>query len=34
MPVEVSHNAPKWGAPEDASANLALMEAARARAST
>ena len=27
--VEVSHNAPKWGAPEDASANLALMEAAR-----
>ena len=29
VPVEVSHNAPKWGAPEDASANLALMEAAR-----
>jgi N-acyl-D-amino-acid deacylase len=27
--VEVSHNAPKWGAPEDASANLALIEAAR-----
>ena len=27
--VEVSHNAPKWGAPEDASANLALMEQAR-----
>jgi N-acyl-D-amino-acid deacylase len=27
--VEVSHNAPKWGAPEDATANLALMEAAR-----
>jgi N-acyl-D-amino-acid deacylase len=29
VPVEVSHNAPKWGAPEDASANLALIEAAR-----
>jgi N-acyl-D-amino-acid deacylase len=28
-PVEVSHNSPKWGAPEDASANLALIEAAR-----
>ncbi len=28
-PVEVSHNAPKWGAPEDASANLALIEDAR-----
>ncbi len=28
-PVEVSHNAPKWGAPEDASANLALIEKAR-----
>jgi len=28
-PVEVSHNAPKWGAPEDASANLALIEEAR-----
>ena len=27
--VEVSHNAPKWGAPEDASANLELIEAAR-----
>lgn len=27
--VEVSHNAPKWGAPEGAAANLALMEAAR-----
>lgn len=29
VPVEVSHNAPKWGAPEDASANLALIEEAR-----
>jgi N-acyl-D-amino-acid deacylase len=29
VPVEVSHNAPKWGAPQDASANLALMEEAR-----
>ena len=28
-PVEVSHNAPKWGAPDDASANLALIEEAR-----
>jgi N-acyl-D-amino-acid deacylase len=28
-PVEVSHNAPKWGAPDDASANLALIEDAR-----
>lgn len=28
-PVEVSHNAPKWGAPEDASANLGLLEDAR-----
>ena len=28
-PVEVSHNAPKWGAPEDASANLGLIEEAR-----
>jgi N-acyl-D-amino-acid deacylase len=28
-PVEVSHNAPKWGAPEDASANLGLIEDAR-----
>jgi N-acyl-D-aspartate/D-glutamate deacylase len=27
--VEVSHNAPKWGAPEHASANLALIEQAR-----
>ena len=27
--MEVSHNAPKWGAPEDASANLGLIEAAR-----
>jgi N-acyl-D-amino-acid deacylase len=30
-PVEVSHNAPKWGAPEDAAANLGLIEQARAR---
>ena len=29
LPVEVSHNAPKWGAAADASANLALMQAAR-----
>jgi N-acyl-D-amino-acid deacylase len=29
IPVEVSHNAPKWGAPEDAAANLALIEQAR-----
>ncbi len=28
-PVEVSHNAPKWGAPDGASANLGLIEAAR-----
>jgi N-acyl-D-amino-acid deacylase len=28
--VEVSHNCPKWGAPEAAAANLALIEAARA----
>jgi N-acyl-D-amino-acid deacylase len=28
-PVEVSHNAPKWGAAEDAAANLGLIEAAR-----
>jgi len=28
-PVEVSHNAPKWGAPEDAAANLGLIEEAR-----
>jgi N-acyl-D-amino-acid deacylase len=27
--VEISHNAPKWGAPESAAANLALMERAR-----
>ncbi len=27
--VEVSHNAPKWGAPEGAAANLGLMEEAR-----
>ena len=31
LPVEVSHNAPKWGAADDAGANLALMEAARRR---
>jgi N-acyl-D-amino-acid deacylase len=31
LPVQVSHNAPKYGAPEDARANLALIEAARAR---
>jgi len=30
IPVEVSHNAPKWGAPEHASANLGLIESARA----
>jgi N-acyl-D-amino-acid deacylase len=29
--VEVSHNAPKWGAPEGAAANLALIEEARRR---
>jgi N-acyl-D-amino-acid deacylase len=29
VPVEVSHNCPKWGAREDASANLALIEEAR-----
>lgn len=28
-PVEVSHNAPKWGAPENAAANLGLIEEAR-----
>lgn len=28
-PVEISHNAPKWGAPEDAAANLGLIEEAR-----
>jgi N-acyl-D-amino-acid deacylase len=31
VPVQVSHNAPKYGAPHDASANLALIEAARAQ---
>jgi N-acyl-D-amino-acid deacylase len=31
VPVQVSHNAPKFGAPEDAHANLQLVEAARAR---
>lgn len=30
-PVQVSHNAPKWGAPEDAAANLGLIEEARRR---
>ncbi len=29
VPVEVSHNAPKWGAPDDAHANLAILEDAR-----
>ena len=29
LPVEVSHNAPKWGAADDAAANLGLIEAAR-----
>jgi N-acyl-D-amino-acid deacylase len=29
LPVQVSHNAPKFGAPNDASANLRLVEAAR-----
>ena len=29
VPVQVSHNVPKWGAPEGAAANLALIEAAR-----
>ncbi len=29
VPVEVSHNAPKWGAGEEAKANLELAEAAR-----
>jgi len=29
VPVEVSHNCPKWGAPEPAAANLALIERAR-----
>lgn len=31
VPVQVSHNAPKWGAPEHADANLGLMEEARRR---
>jgi N-acyl-D-amino-acid deacylase len=31
VPVQVSHNAPKFGAHEDARANLQLVEAARAR---
>jgi N-acyl-D-amino-acid deacylase len=31
LPVVVSHNAPKWGAADDAAANLALIEAARRR---
>jgi N-acyl-D-amino-acid deacylase len=30
LPVQVSHNAPKWGAPHDATANLRLVEEARA----
>jgi len=29
LPVEVSHNAPKWGAPDGAAANLGLIEEAR-----
>lgn len=29
IPVEVSHNCPKYGAPQDARANLGLIEAAR-----
>ena len=29
VPVQVSHNVPKWGAPDGAAANLALIEAAR-----
>ncbi len=29
VPVEISHNAPKWGAGEDARGNLDLVEAAR-----
>jgi N-acyl-D-amino-acid deacylase len=28
-PVEVSHNSPKWGAPDGAAANLSLMDEAR-----
>jgi N-acyl-D-amino-acid deacylase len=31
IPVQISHNAPKFGAPFDASANLSLVEDARAR---
>jgi N-acyl-D-amino-acid deacylase len=31
VPVQISHNAPKYGAPCDASANLSLVEQARAR---
>jgi N-acyl-D-amino-acid deacylase len=31
VPVQISHNAPKFGAPEDARANLRLVEQARAR---
>ncbi len=31
VPVQVSHNAPKYGAPHDAHANLKLIEEARAR---
>ncbi len=31
IPVQISHNAPKFGAPRDASANLGLVEEARAR---
>jgi N-acyl-D-amino-acid deacylase len=31
IPVQISHNAPKFGAPCDASANLQLVEEARAR---
>ncbi len=30
VPVQISHNAPKFGAPQDASANLRLVEQARA----
>jgi N-acyl-D-amino-acid deacylase len=30
VPVQISHNAPKFGAPDDAHANLQLVEAARA----
>jgi N-acyl-D-amino-acid deacylase len=31
VPVQISHNAPKYGAPQDARANLSLVEQARAR---